>query len=343
MKALEPGCNPLGSWNFCWRTGVGVNPITEWPEWPKVGISNAIFRNLGLRGLGNLSGRIFPLATGTWGSRRLTAKLVGLQNPQPVHSDETAIRAPLSEETIEQGTATGQGTSPFLRLEGFTGPLDHLLTLARTQKIDLASVPLTALVDQLTAALQQAPATLPLGQKGDWVVMAAWMVQLRTRLLLPADALGQQMAAVDAEQLRDRLVTLQAMQAMASWLERRPQLSQEVFARGQPEVFGVSADAGPAIDVIAFLWASLALFDDDAAVPETNAIYRPLHLDLYAVTEARGRILQRLADSPEGLSLDRLLPDERDDTDGEPRQGLRQRCMIHRLTTRAVNQGFVSG
>ena len=225
---------------------------------------------------------------------------------------------------VEDKAAAGQGASPFLRLDGFTGPLDHLLTLARAQKIDLATLSLTALVDQLTASLQQAPA-LPLGQKGNWVVMAAWLVQLRTRLLLPADAPEQREAAADAAQLRDRLTTLQAMRGLAGWLERRSQLGHDVLARGQPEVFGVSADAGPAVDVIAFLWASLALFDDDAAVLEMTPLYRPLHLDLCTVIEAQGRILQRLADVPEGLSLDRLLPEVLDDTGRDSRQILRRR------------------
>src|ERR1700722_10249049 len=95
------------------------------------------------------------------------------------------------------GPDEGEGASPFLTLAGFTGPLDHLLTLARAQKIDLADISLAALVDQLTAALRQAPATTPLGQKGDWVVMAAWLVQLRSRLLLPADSPAQQDAVAE--------------------------------------------------------------------------------------------------------------------------------------------------
>jgi segregation and condensation protein A len=92
----------------------------------------------------------------------------------------------------------------------------------------------------LTTALRQAPATFPLGQKADWVVMAAWLVQLRTRLLLPADAPGQHEAAAEADQLRGRLVALEAMQALAGWLERRPQPGHDVFARGRPELFGIS-------------------------------------------------------------------------------------------------------
>ncbi len=85
------------------------------------------------------------------------------------------------------GLEAAKAWSPSLTLAGFSGTLDHLLTLARSQNIDLAEISLTALVDQLSAALQRAPATTPLGQKADWVVMAAWLVQLRAGLLLPAD------------------------------------------------------------------------------------------------------------------------------------------------------------
>jgi hypothetical protein len=70
-------------------------------------------------------------------------------------------------------------------LEEFNGPLERLLTLARTQQIDPAG--LAKLVDQLAAAIQQAHRGTWLSQMGDWVVMAAWLL-LRSRLLLPADA-----------------------------------------------------------------------------------------------------------------------------------------------------------
>jgi segregation and condensation protein A len=130
---------------------------------------------------------------------------------------------------VEDGPGGGEGGSPFLTLDGFSGPLEHLLTLARAQKIEIGKISLAALVDQLVAALRQAPGTIPLGQKGDWVVMAAWLVQLRARLLLPADAPAQQEARVEADQLRGRLVALEDMQAFAGWLERRPQLGHDVF------------------------------------------------------------------------------------------------------------------
>ena len=202
----------------------------------------------------------------------------------------------------------GEAGSPALTLDGFSGPLDHLLALARAQRVDMSRISVAALVDQLDAALRQAPATMSLGQKGDWVVMAAWLVQLRARRLLPADASAQQDAAADVDQLRGRLVALDDIQALAGWLERRPQLGHDVFARGQPELFGVSIEAGPAIDVIEFLWASLALFDDEPQA-DTATVYRPVRFDLYTVADARERILRRLADVPGGAPLEQLLPD----------------------------------
>jgi segregation and condensation protein A len=195
------------------------------------------------------------------------------------------------------GPEEGEGASPLLTLDGFTGPLAHLLALARARKIDLSQLSLTALVDQLAVALREAPVTTSLSQKGDWVVMAAWLVQLRARLLLPADAPGQQEAAAEADALRSRLVGLEAVQALAAWLERRPLLGHDVFARGRPEVFGVSVEAAQAIDVIEFLWASMALFDDTPA-PDTATVYQPRPLELYTVAEARDRILRLLEQVP---------------------------------------------
>jgi segregation and condensation protein A len=147
------------------------------------------------------------------------------------------------------------------------------------------------------------------GVISDWVVMAAWLVQLRARLLLPADAPPQQEAVAEADVFRGRLVALEDMQALVGWLERRPQLGHDVFARGQPEIFGNSIEAGSAIDVVEFLWASLALFDDDTAATDTATVYQARPFELYAVAEARDRILQLLAEAPEGAPLERLLPE----------------------------------
>jgi segregation and condensation protein A len=239
----------------------------------------------------------------------------------------------------EAGALTGgqgsthrrEGETPFLTLAGFSGPLEHLLVLAWAQKIDLSALSLHALLDQLTTAIQQAPASVPLGQKGDWVVMAAWLVQLRARLLLPADPAAQQDAATEVGQLRDRLVALRETQALAGWLERRPQLGCDVFARSHPpsraqspEIFGVSVETAAVVDVIEFLWASLALFDDEP-LPDMANVYRPPPPPLYTVAAARERILRRLTESPDGAPLDRLLPDMPDSNEVEALSRLRRR------------------
>jgi hypothetical protein len=116
----------------------------------------------------------------------------------------------------------------------------------------------------------------------------------------------------------------QAMQALAGWQEQRPQLGHDVFARGRPELFGVSAEAGPAIDMIEFLWASLALFDDEEP-PDTAMVHRPAPLRLHIVAQARDRILQRLKDAPGGTALPQLLPDEALDDGMAPDRALQRR------------------
>ena len=210
---------------------------------------------------------------------------------------------------VDDEPAGGEGGAPHLVLDGFAGPLDHLLTLARAEKIAIGAISLASLVDQLASALQRAARTVPLGQQAGWVVMVAWLVQLRARLLLPADAPAQRAAQFEADQLRGRLVALEESQELAFWLARRPQRGHDVFGRGQPEMFGAAVDAGPALDVVEFLWASLALFDDADKRAETASVYQARPFAPYPVAAARARILQLLADAPEGAPLARFLPD----------------------------------
>jgi len=90
------------------------------------------------------------------------------RNAEPLEPDVDRVSADPQAALPEDDAAAGDGaiTTPLLDLDGFQGPLDQLLTLARAAKIDLAALSLTALVEQLAAALRQA--MVPLGQKGDW-------------------------------------------------------------------------------------------------------------------------------------------------------------------------------
>jgi len=205
----------------------------------------------------------------------------------------------------------GEGRTPLLTLEGYSGSLDGLLTLARSRRIDISKIPLLDLVDQLVAAVQDAQPATPMGQKGDWVVMGAWLVQLRSLLLLPADAPARQAARDEADRFRDRLSGLAEIQALAAWLDNRPHLGRDVFVRGQAtEEFGLAVEAALEVDVIEFLWASMALFDDGGPGPDVSETYRPRWRELYSIAEARARILKRLAEAPDGLPLEQLLPEE---------------------------------
>jgi chromatin segregation and condensation protein Rec8/ScpA/Scc1 (kleisin family) len=233
-----------------------------------------------------------------------------------------------ADEWLTEGTAHASEAAaermPRLSLDGFSGPLERLLILARAHQIDLARLSLAALIDQLATALRLAPSAIPLGEKGDWVVMAAWLVQLRSTLLLPPEAPARQNAIVAADQLRASLIELQTTQAIAAWLRQRPQLGRDVFARGQPEMFGASSEPAT-LDGIEFLWSSLALFDDDTPETETVPVYQPRRFALHAVAAARERILLQLAAAPEGGPLDRFLPDPADIVASGSLQALRQR------------------
>ncbi|MEE3503833.1 hypothetical protein [Acidiphilium acidophilum] len=203
----------------------------------------------------------------------------------------------------------GEGGSPHLTLEGFDGSLALLLSQARAHQIDLSTLRLPDLIDQLADRLDRARATIPLGHQADWVVMASWILLLRSDLLLPRDEPAQQTAERHATDLRDRLVALQEIQALGAWLEQRPQLGRDVFARGRPEAIGGVICSSVEVDMIAFLWACLERFDDPADAVDTRPIYRLPALDLYDIPEARDRILRLLADSEAALPLDQLLPD----------------------------------
>jgi segregation and condensation protein A len=120
-------------------------------------------------------------------------------------------------------------------VEGFEGPLDLLLMLARQQKVDLAKISILALADQYLAFIDEAR-RLRLELAADYLVMAAWLAYLKSRLLLPEAATPEGMSAEDmANALALRLKRLEAIRDAAQKLFERPQLDRDVFARGQPE------------------------------------------------------------------------------------------------------------
>ena len=123
-----------------------------------------------------------------------------------------------------------------LDLDGYEGPIDLLLTLAREQKVDLAKLSILALADQYLAFIE-AQRRLSLEIAADYLVMAAWLAYLKSRLLLPeppTEDEGPSGAELEAA-LRQRLQLLAAMQRAGAALMARPLLGRDVFARGNPE------------------------------------------------------------------------------------------------------------
>jgi segregation and condensation protein A len=120
-------------------------------------------------------------------------------------------------------------------VEGFEGPLDLLLVLARPQKVDLAKISILALADQYLAFIEEAR-KLRLELAADYLVMAAWLAYLKSRLLLPdSHAPEGQSAEEMATALALRLKRLEAIRDVAERLFARAQLDRDVFRRGQPE------------------------------------------------------------------------------------------------------------
>jgi len=121
-----------------------------------------------------------------------------------------------------------------LSLDGWEGPLDLLLNLARTQKVDLAQISILELVDQYIVYLNEARA-LKLEIAADYLVMAAWLAYLKSCLLLPKDPEADPSPEEIALRLQLRLQRLDAMREAGARLLGRDRLDRDVFQRGAPE------------------------------------------------------------------------------------------------------------
>ncbi len=136
---------------------------------------------------------------------------------------------------------------------GFEGPLDLLLELARQHKVDLAQISILALANQYLAFIEKAQ-KMRLDVAGDYLVMAAWLAYLKSRLLIPAPPSTDEAAPQDmAARLAFRLQRLQAMRDAAAKIMERAQVGRDVFGRGAPQALVVDVQreyAGNLIDLL---------------------------------------------------------------------------------------------
>ncbi|HEX4369236.1 MAG TPA: ScpA family protein [Rhodopila sp.] len=208
---------------------------------------------------------------------------------------------------METSSDTPASDNLVLRLEGFEGPMDLLLDLARSQKVDLAKISILSLVDQYLAVIEGAR-RVRLELAADWLVMAAWLTWLKSRLLVPAAADDLESGEMAAEALAERLREMNVIRTLAAWLAARPVLGQDVFARGAPETHyeydrsRIIIEAGP------FVRAYL----DAIRRGTKTAHYTPRALTLWTVQDALRRLADLVGTLPDWTTLEQFLPDHMD-------------------------------
>jgi segregation and condensation protein A len=205
-------------------------------------------------------------------------------------------------------TSSDSGENLVLRLEGFEGPMDLLLDLARAQKFDLAKISILSLVDQYLAVIEGAR-RVRLELAADWLVMAAWLTWLKSRLLVPAAANDDlESGEMAAEALAARLREMNVIRTLAAWFSSRPVLGQDVFARGAPESHvdydrsRIMIEAGP------FVRAYL----DAIRRGTKTTTYAPRPLTLWTVQDALRRLTDLVGSLPDWTILEEFLPEHMD-------------------------------
>ncbi|KAB2941247.1 MAG: segregation/condensation protein A [Hyphomicrobium sp.] len=150
--------------------------------------------------------------------------------PQEANEAVAAWEEPVVEARFDDEDAL------IVDVAGYEGPLDLLLALARTQKVDLSKISVLALADQYLGFIGEAQ-KLRLELAADYLVMAAWLTYLKSRLLLPRETAHGEGASAEelARRLSFRLMRLEAMREAAAQLMTRMRLGRDVFQRGMPE------------------------------------------------------------------------------------------------------------
>ena len=204
-----------------------------------------------------------------------------------------------------EGNGHGPSTAETLvvDVEGFEGPLDLLLALARTQKVDLARISVLALAQQYLDFIAEAR-RLRLEIAADYLVMAAWLAFLKSKLLLPTeqDTEGEPSGEELAQLLAFRLKRLDAMRESATQLMTRKRLGRDVFARGMPEPLRITRKSTYDANLYDLLKAY--------AQQRQRTAVRTLHIrqrTVWSLKEARDELERLLGVSCDWAPLDQLL------------------------------------
>ena len=187
-------------------------------------------------------------------------------------------------------------------VDGFEGPLDLLLTLARKQQVDLTRVSILALAEQYLAFVEVAR-RLRLELAADYLVMAAWLAYLKSRLLLPKPAKDDEPSGeMLAEDLAARLQRLQAIRLAGQALMERDQLGRDIFGRGAPEAIVVTREPLWEATIHDLLSAYAQMRTKTAHVH-----YAPEKRSVWSLGDARDALERLIGRSLDWASLDDYL------------------------------------
>jgi segregation and condensation protein A len=189
-------------------------------------------------------------------------------------------------------------------LDGYEGPLDLLLSLAREQKVDLTQISIVRLAEQyldFVAAVRHADLELA----AEYLVMAAWLAYLKSRLLLPAAGPADEPSPEDlAARLAFQLRRLEAMREAGAELLRRPRLGSDIFVRGRPEPVEVNTETAVQASLYDLLRAYGRWQDRRQPPPVLEVAPSAFH----SVEKALARLRRGLGRTPGWESLSRYLP-----------------------------------
>jgi len=210
-----------------------------------------------------------------------------------------------AEDQFELPSAGAAGEDVLtLELGSWEGPLDLLLTLARTQKVDLREISILALTEQYIAFIERARA-LKLEIAADYLVMAAWLAYLKSCLLLPKNPEVEPSPEELALRLQLRLQRLQAMREAGARLMARDRLGRDVFTRGAPE--GLKLIRKAAWDASIFeLISAYGTVRARAEVPTHIVQRRPV----MTLEQAIERVSRMLGTTIDWTSLEAFLPSD---------------------------------
>jgi segregation and condensation protein A len=204
--------------------------------------------------------------------------------------------------------AAEDGAALVIDIDGYEGPLHVLLALARSQKVDLLQLSITKLAEQYLAFVQQAR-RVRFSLAADYLVMAAWLAYLKSRLLLPKPerAKAEEPPAEEmAAQLAFRLAKLDVMRQAVEALKERPVLKRDVFMRGDPEAVRIVSSTRLEGDLYGLMSAYITQRKRDH-----SRHYAPRPPTAYPLEDARDRLRSMLPKMDDWITLGAVAPVDR--------------------------------